>query len=133
LLQIKGDQGGRSSYAPYSTAFPESVDFKGAVKSQLKWMYERLVEQIVAFEANMSPGEEIGGRLVTAPKEGIIHIEDIGYLNPDMLIFHGRDFEGRPIQLLQHHSQLSILLCVAPREKEQARRRGFILEAKLGR
>jgi hypothetical protein len=96
-----------------------------------EWMYERLAKQIVEFEQKLSPEEEIGGRFVTAPKEGAIHIEDIGFWGPDMLIFHGRDFDGRQIQLLQHYSQLSILLCAVPKEKERARRIGFILEAKL--
>lgn len=96
-----------------------------------EWMYERLVKQIVAFEAKLSPEEEIGGRFVTAPKEGVIHIEDIGYWGPDMMTFHGRDLDGRPIQLLQHYSQMSVLLCAVPKEQEKARRIGFVLEARI--
>jgi hypothetical protein len=97
-----------------------------------KWMYERITRQIVEFEQRLSPDEEIGGRFVSAPKEGCFHIEDIAYWGPDMLIFHGRDFDGRPIQLLQHYTQLSLLLCSVPKEKEQPRRIGFVLESKLG-
>ena len=50
-------------------------------------MYERLVKQIVQFEARLSDEDEIGGRFVTAPKEGIIHIQDISYWGPDLLVF----------------------------------------------
>jgi hypothetical protein len=96
-----------------------------------EWMYERLVKQIVEFECKLSPDEEIGGRFVTAPRDGAIHIEDIGFWGPDLLIFHGTDFEGRKMQLLQHYSQLSILLCAVPKEQEKARRIGFILEQRL--
>jgi len=96
-----------------------------------KWMYERLVMQIVEFEANLSPEEELGGRFVTAPRDGSIHIEDIGYHGPDMLIFYGTDKEGKSIQLLQHYSQLSVLLCAVPKAGEAPRRIGFELQSKL--
>jgi hypothetical protein len=92
-----------------------------------EWMYERLVKQIVDFESRLSPDEEIGGRFVAAPKEGAFHIENISYWGPDMLMFVGRDADGRPIQLMQHYTQMSILLCSVPREKDDPRRIGFIL------
>ena len=96
-----------------------------------KWMYERVAKQIIEFEKDLSLEEEIGGRFISAPKEGYFHIEDIGYWGPDMLIFHGTDANGRPIQLMQHYSQLSVLLCVVPKEKAEARRIGFILEQRF--
>lgn len=96
------------------------------------WAFERLTKQIVDFEKDLSPGEEIGGRFVNAPKEGVIHIQDISFWNPDMLIFNGVDADGRKVRLLQHCSQLSVLLCAVPVAKdEEARRIGFILEQKI--
>jgi hypothetical protein len=94
-------------------------------------IYERLVKRIIQFEKTLSPEEELGGRFVEAPKEGVFHINDVGYWNPDMLIFHGTDGEGRSIELLQHYSQLSVLLCVVPKQTSEARRIGFILEERL--
>jgi hypothetical protein len=96
-----------------------------------KWMYERVARQIIDFEKELSPDQEIGGRFVAAPREGVFHIEDLGYWGPDMLIFYGKDADGRPIQLMQHYSQLSVLLCVVPKEKETARRIGFVLLERL--
>ena len=96
-----------------------------------KWMWERLARQIIEFENTLSATEEIGGRFVAAPKEGAFHIERFSYWGPDMLIFHGIDADGRPIQLMQHYSQLSVLLCVVPVEKAKPRRIGFILEEQL--
>jgi hypothetical protein len=92
-----------------------------------EWMYERLVKQIVDFEKRLSPDEEIGGRFVAAPREGAFHIEDLSYWGPDMLMFMGRDADGRPIQLMQHYTQMSILLCAVPKEKDEPRRIGFVL------
>jgi hypothetical protein len=92
-----------------------------------KWMYERLVKKIVRFEEQLSQEEEIGGRFVTAPKEGAVHIEDMGYWGPDMLSFVGTDADGRPFELLQHYTQVSVFLCAVPKLKEEPRRIGFVL------
>lgn len=62
-----------------------------------KWMYERVARQIIEFEKKLSADQEIGGRFVSAPREGVFHIEDISYWGPDMLIFYGTDADGRPI------------------------------------
>jgi hypothetical protein len=94
-------------------------------------MHERLVKQIVEFEARLTDEEEIGGRLVSAPGEGVFHIENVGFWGPDMIIFHGKNQHGRPVQLLQHYSQLSMLLTVLPKESATPRRIGFMLEERL--
>lgn len=96
-----------------------------------KWMYERVARQIIEFEKKLNNDEEIGGRLVSAPGEGAFHIEDLGYWGPDMLIFYGKNQHGRPVELLQHYSQLNVLLTAIPKEKDEPRRIGFILEARL--
>lgn len=93
-----------------------------------KRMFDRVAHHIIEFEKILSPDQEIGGRFVSAPKEGVFHIENISYAGGDMLIFHGHDSESRPIMLLQHYSQMSVLLCAIPKEKDKARRIGFLLE-----
>ncbi len=98
-----------------------------------EWMYERITRQIIEFEKGLTSDEELGGRFVAAPREGIMHIEDIGFWGPDLLIFYGTDGNGRPVQLLQHYSQLTILLCAVPKEKDAPRRIGFVLEQRLER
>lgn len=96
-----------------------------------QWMYERVARQIIDFEKNLNNDEEIGGRFVSAPGEGVFHIEDLSYWGPDMLIFYGKNQHGRPVELLQHYSQLNVLLTAIPKEKDSPRRIGFILEARL--
>ena len=91
-------------------------------------MYKRLVQQIIAFEKKLRPDQEVGGRFVTAPRDGPIHIQELGYWNPDIIIFHGTDVDGNAVELIQHHSQLSVQLCAVPIQKEQPRRMGFVLE-----
>lgn len=99
----------------------------GAAKS----MYERVVRQIADFEASLNPDEEIGARFVAAPGEGVVHIEDVGYWGPDMLIFHGRNAEGRPVQVVQHYTQLSITLTALPTKQPEPKRVGFAMMERL--
>ena len=94
------------------------------------WAHERLTKQIIKFEASLAPDEEVGGRLVSAPgPDGFFHIEDIGYWGPDMIIFYGSNGDGRTVQLLQHHTQLNVLLVALPvKQGAEARRIGFHLQ-----
>ena len=94
-----------------------------------EWMFDRLVRLIDDFEKALSEEEEIGGRMVGAPGEGSFHIDDIGFWGPDLIMFYGKNREGRPVRLIQHYTQLSVLLTSMPKEKEkeQPRRIGFAL------
>ena len=74
---------------------------------------------------------EIGARLVTFGNQEVIHIEDVGYWGPDLLIFYGTNSEGKPQQLLQHQSQVNVLLVAVPKEGPKPRRIGFELISKL--
>lgn len=100
--------------------------------SPAEWSYERLIRQIAAYEAKLTPGEEIGGRMTSGPGDGAFQIEDVGWWGPDMIVFYGRNGAGRPIQLIQHYTQLNVLL--TPMTKvtaEPARRIGFELSRRL--
>ena len=94
-----------------------------------EWMFERLVRLIEDFEKGLSNEEEIGGRMVGAPGEGTFHIDDIGFWGPDLIMFYGKNKEGRPVRLIQHYTQLSVLLTSMPKERkeEEPRRIGFVL------
>lgn len=101
--------------------------------SPAEWTYERLSRQIAAFEARLSSAEEVGGRVTSAPGDGSFQIEDLGWWGPDMIIFYGKNASGRPIQLIQHYTQLNVLLTAMPKATpEQAPRRiGFELAKRL--
>jgi len=89
------------------------------------WMYERLVQRITEFQDGLKPDEEVGACLTHFGREVVIHIEDISYHNPDMIIFIGSTDAGR-VELLQHSSQVNVLLVAvkAPADRP-ARRIGF--------
>ena len=94
-------------------------------RNPVKIMFSNLVKQITEFESKLTENEEIGGRLVSAPGIGVFHINNVSYLLPDMIIFDGINEHQKPIQLIQHHSQLSVLLTALPKLTEEPNRIGF--------
>jgi hypothetical protein len=102
-----------------------------APKAPAIWAYERIARQINDFESDLSDEEEIGLRLVATPDASVMHISDVGYWGPDMLIYHGENEHGKPMQLLQHYTQMSILLTAVPKAEEKPRRIGFHLIEKI--
>jgi hypothetical protein len=95
------------------------------------WMHERLVKAIMKFEESLDETKEIGARLVNFGPKETIRIEDVGYWGPDLVTFIGKNLDGNPVELMQHISQVNVLLVALPIEAEQPRRIGFILEAGL--
>jgi len=100
-------------------------------KSPAEWMYERLIRSIASFEENLDDTQEIGLRLVTFGEKETFHIEDVGYWGPDLVKFYGTSIDGKPIELMQHITQVSVLLIAVPKKAEKARRIGFELVQRL--
>ena len=96
-----------------------------------KWMYERIVRSISDFEKDLDPDQEIGARLVSFGSDVTFHIEDVSFWGPDMIIFEGFSADGKKVRLLQHVSQLSVLLLATKKIHEKARRIGFDLAERL--
>jgi hypothetical protein len=91
------------------------------------WMHQRLVNQIVEFEKNLGPDHEIGGRFVEGPGSEPLHIANVASWGPDMILFVGQFQDGRKWELIQHYSQVSMLLVAVPKMKDEPRRIGFDL------
>jgi len=100
------------------------------------WTYERLVKQIQDFEAELADDEEVGARLVGLPGADVMFVEDAGYWGPDLLFFYGTNQHGKPMQLIQHYSQVNLMLTALPKQKpveQPPRRIGFHLAEKIDR
>lgn len=91
------------------------------------WMHQRLVHQIVDFEKNLGPDHEIGGRFVGGPNAEVLHISNVASWGPDMIMFMGEYSDGRRFELMQHYSQVSVLLVAVPTMNEEPKRIGFEL------
>lgn len=99
-------------------------------KSPAEWAHDRLVLYIRNFESKLDGAQEIAMGLA-GDETGVLRIEGIGFFDPDIITFYGRDNSGARTQLIQHVSQLSVTLRAISKEGDVAppRRIGFQLHA----
>ncbi|WP_242500431.1 DUF6173 family protein [Tropicimonas sp. IMCC6043] len=111
---------------------PERVLESPERKSPAKWAYERLILYIKNFEEQLDGEHEIAMGF-TGATAGVLRIEGIGYFDPDIVTFYGMDADGTRTQLIQHVSQLNVILRALPKEPQAtaARRIGFRLAQEL--
>ena len=97
-------------------------------KSPAQWAYERLILYIRNFEGQLDARQEVAMGFAGG-EAGVLRIEGLGYFDPDLITFYGRDDEGQKMQLVQHVSQLNMALRAVPRALPDApaRRIGFRL------
>ncbi len=122
-----------STKAPAKTAKPAKPGPKPPkpqkAKSPAEWAYDRLVLYIRNFESGLDSKDEIAMGFA-GDEAGVLRIEGLGYFDPDILTFYGRDEAGAKMQLVQHVTQLSVTLRAVPKdaaEDEPPRRIGFHL------
>jgi hypothetical protein len=70
----------------------------------------RLMEWIIDFDAALDDEHEVGIHLVSFGRAVSFHFESIGYYNPSLICFTGKLENGDPVELIQHVSQISIML-----------------------
>jgi len=46
----------------------------------------------------------------------IFHLQSLGFYNPSLIVFNGNLDDGSPVQLIQHISQISVLLMALKRK-----------------
>jgi len=103
--------GGKKS--PPSTASPVMQSIEDNYASEF---HRRLTNWINDFNASLDEEHEVGVRLVTFGQSITFRLDDIGYWNPSLISFHGLTEDGHPVELIQHVSQISILLMTLPRK-----------------
>ena len=88
-------------------------------KSPAEWAYERLILYIQNFEEQLDNEHEVAMGF-TGGDAGVLKIEGMGFFDPDIVTFYGSDPAGGKTQLVQHVSQLNVMLRALPKEVEQA-------------
>lgn len=113
-------------------AMPKGMQKSAANKSPAEWAYQRLILYIRNFEEQLDSDHEVAIGF-TGSGAGVLRIEGMGYFDPDIVTFYGSDEMGTKTQLIQHVSQLSVMLRALPKPKEAATpsRIGFRLAAEL--
>jgi len=97
-------------------------------KSPAQWAYERVVLYLKKFEETLDDNHEVAMGFVGATA-GVLRIQGMGYFDPDIVTFYGTDPAGGKMQLVQHVSQLNVVLRALPKEVEatEPNRIGFRL------
>jgi len=121
-------------HADPNAALPDASAIKGeeTAKSPARWAYERLILYIQNFEKQLDNDHEVAMGFA-GDSSGVIRIEGMGYFDPDIITFYGSDPTGTKTQLVQHVTQLSVMLRALPKQLEAAEptRIGFRLAADL--
>lgn len=97
-------------------------------KSPAEWAHDRLVMYIRNFESELDAEQEIAMGFAS-DETGVLRIEGLGFFEPDIITFYGRDDDGAKTQLIQHVTQLSVTLRAVPKQADAdpPRRIGFHL------
>lgn len=95
-----------------------------------EWAFVRLSKMIQEFESNLDKDEEIGVRVVGLPGDGTMQILDVGFWGPDLIMFFGRNADGKPVRLIQHYTQINVVLSAMkkPEDQPEPNRIGFRLD-----
>jgi hypothetical protein len=112
---------------------PKGVTDKPASqKSPAQWAYERLIIYLKNFEEQLDNEHEVAMGF-TGGDAGVLRIDGMGYYVPDIVTFYGSVPTGSKTQLVQHVSQLNVMLRTLPKAVEQAEpnRIGFRLAEDL--
>ena len=108
---------------------PKALADKPATqKSPAQWAYERTVLYLKNFEEQLDNEHEVAMGFVGGDA-GVLRIEGMGYFEPDIVTFYGTDPAGGRTQLVQHVSQLNVMLRTLPKavQGEAPNRIGFRL------
>jgi hypothetical protein len=74
-----------------------------------------IFNKIQAYAATLDEAHEVGLRLMSSGQPVTFHFEGMGYADPSLISFTGATDAGEPIELIQHVSQISMLLTTVPR------------------
>jgi len=88
-------------------------------KSPARWAYERIIMYLKTFEESLD-NEHEAAMGFAGGDAGVLRIEGMGYYDPDIVTFYGSDPTGAKTQLVQHVTQLNVLLRALPKAVEAA-------------
>lgn len=87
-----------------------------------------LCREIIKYQESLPDTEDVAMMLVQFGQSVTILVKGIGYSGRNLVCFHGEDIDGKPLELIQHISQLNFLLRVFPKAHPEAPKRkiGFV-------
>ncbi len=101
---------------------PKKIPVDLPIENFAKQTCDRLVRIINEFEATLVREQQAGVRLATFGNQ-VFSIENITFHNPDIIILVGTSQTGEPVQLVQHVTQVNLLLVAVPRKDDVSKPR----------
>ena len=89
---------------------------------------ENLYQEIINYQSYLDETEDVAMMVVKFNESITILVDSIGYIGYNLVRFGGKDNSGKPLELIQHISQLNFLLTVVPKPVPEAPKRkiGFV-------
>lgn len=89
---------------------------------------ENLYQEILKYQSVLPDTEDVAMSIVNFNQTTTILVDSIGYIGYNMVRFGGKDASGKPLELIQHISQLNFLLMVVPKPEPEVEKRkiGFV-------
>ena len=115
---------------------PKGEDLEAIVKNMQAGLAselgDRLYEKIQDYDAKLDNTQEVGVRLVNFGQAVVFHLEAMECVNPSLICFIGTTTDGQPVELIQHVTQLSILLTKVSRRDPSKPKEpiGFVRDGK---
>jgi hypothetical protein len=91
-------------------------------------LWANLRVQLEEFQSELNEEAEVGALLASFGREVVITVLHVGYHDPSFFVFDGEDLRtGERVRLIQHTSQVSLLLrsVAKPAKLARGRRIGF--------
>jgi hypothetical protein len=104
---------------------PSNLLLQLANANKASEFYLCLGYQIQAFDETLDQDHEVGIRLVTFGQAVTFYVDDIGYHDPSLILFHGTTEGGDRVMLVQHVSQISFLLIAMKRQNPEEPKKPF--------
>jgi hypothetical protein len=114
-------------------ANPDAYLLRPEANTLASHFYRQLAHYIIAFEKHLNPDQEVGVKMVAFGEAITMHVEAIEYSDPSLITFYGFGANRKPMQLIQHLTQLNFLLTAVDKIPNQPSRTtiGFQLQQQL--
>lgn len=89
---------------------------------------ENLYQEIINYQSNLLDTEDVALSIVKFNESITLLVDSIGYIGYNLVRFGGKDSSGKPLELIQHVSQLNFLLMVVQKPDSEISKRkiGFV-------
>ena len=89
---------------------------------------ELLHRRIVEYQKKLSDTEDVALAVTAFNESSLLVVESVGYIGSTLVVFHGTDTQGKPLELIQHISQINVFLTAAakPTPETPKRKIGFV-------